>query len=151
LLRQLGAEHVLDSSAPDFGAQLQVAIGGHQPTYAIDAVGGPLAGQLLEALPRDSTLILYGLLSGQSFELNPGHLLFKHKRVKGFHLQAWLNSLNPVARVAELLRVRRMLGRELRSEIAVRTSLENAAGVLGTQLQNHSKGKILICAATAAP
>ena len=149
LLRQLGAEHVLDSSTPDFAARLRAAIAALKPTYAIDAVGGPLAGQLLEALPRDSTLVLYGVLSGQSFEVSPGHMLFTHKRLEGFHLASRLQARNPARRLLEMFRVRRLLGRELRSEIAVRTSLVDAPEVLATQLQNHSKGKILICPATA--
>jgi NADPH:quinone reductase-like Zn-dependent oxidoreductase len=149
LLRKLGAEHVLDSSTPDFAARLRAAIAALKPTYAIDAVGGPLAGQLLEALPRDSTLVLYGALSGQSFEVSPGHTLFMHKRLEGFHLASWLQARNPASRLLEMFRVRRRLGRELRTEIAVRTSLADAPAVLATQLGNHSKGKILICPAAA--
>lgn len=149
LLQQLGAEHVLDSSTPDFAARLRVAIAKLKATYAIDAVGGPLAGQLLEALPRDSTLVLYGALSGQSFEVSPGHMLFTHQRLEGFHLTSWLQARNLASRLLKMFRVRRLLGRELRTEIAVRTSLADAPAVLATQLQNHSKGKILICPAAA--
>lgn len=150
LLRQLGAEHVLDSSTPDFAARLRAAIAALKPTYAIDAVGGPLAGQLLEALPRDSTLVLYGALSGQSFEVSPGHMLFTHQRLEGFHLASWLQARNLTSRLLEMFRVRRLLGRELRTEIAVRTSLADAPAVLATQLQNHSKGKILILPVAAS-
>ena len=50
----------------------------------------------------------------------------------------------------EMFRVRRLLGRDLRTEIAVRTSLAGAPAVLATQLQSHSKGKILICPAAAS-
>jgi NADPH:quinone reductase len=149
LLRQLGAEHVLDSSTPDFASRLGAAITQLKPTYALDAVGGPLAGQLLDALPRDSTLVIYGALSGHSFEVSPGHMLFTHQRLEGFHLASWLEGRSLAGRLLEMFRVRRLLGRDLRTEIAVRTSLADAPAVLAAQFQEHSKGKILICPVNA--
>lgn len=51
LLRTLGAEHVCDSSDPDFHAVLASAIGATNATVAFDAVGGgTIAGDLLVAM-----------------------------------------------------------------------------------------------------
>lgn len=50
-LQQLGARFVLDSSAPDFAAELRAALARTQATVAFDAVGGgSLAGVLLQAM-----------------------------------------------------------------------------------------------------
>jgi NADPH:quinone reductase len=50
-LKEIGAERVVDSSAPDFRAQLTAEIGNSGATLAFDAVGGgPLAGQILAAM-----------------------------------------------------------------------------------------------------
>jgi len=52
-LRALGAEHVVDSSAPTFDADLVAAIGATRATLAFDAIGGgPLASQILGAMER---------------------------------------------------------------------------------------------------
>ncbi len=51
LLRAIGAKHVVDSTAPDFRAQLIASISETGATLAFDAVGGgPLAGHILGAM-----------------------------------------------------------------------------------------------------
>jgi NADPH2:quinone reductase len=51
LLREQGAEHVVDSSTPDFAATLTDAVAATGATLAFDAIGGgPLAGQILSAM-----------------------------------------------------------------------------------------------------
>lgn len=52
-LRELGAEHVVDSSLPDFAEKLQEAVKATGATLAFDAVGGgTLAGDILAAMER---------------------------------------------------------------------------------------------------
>ncbi len=51
LLKTLGAEHVLDSSAPTFADELVAAIAATGATLAFDAIGGgPLVSQILTAM-----------------------------------------------------------------------------------------------------
>ncbi len=51
LLKEIGAERVVDSTSPDFREQLTAEIGDTGATLAFDAVGGgPLAGQVLAAM-----------------------------------------------------------------------------------------------------
>ena len=51
LLREIGAKHVVNSSAPDFFQKLVAAIAETGATLAFDAVGGgPLAGQISHAM-----------------------------------------------------------------------------------------------------
>ena len=53
LLREQGARHVCDSSEPTFEADLFAALMDTGATLAFDAVGGgPLAGQILNAMER---------------------------------------------------------------------------------------------------
>src|SRR4051812_7214242 len=53
LLKGIGAEHVVDSSQPDFAGQLAEAIRATGATLAFDAVGGgTLAGHILSAMER---------------------------------------------------------------------------------------------------
>ena len=51
LLRSLGAQHVIDSSAPTFKEDLAAALAATDATIAFDAIGGgPLAGQILAGM-----------------------------------------------------------------------------------------------------
>jgi NADPH:quinone reductase len=51
LLRQLGAEHVVDTSAPTFNRDLREAVAETSATLAFDAIGGgPLAAHILSAM-----------------------------------------------------------------------------------------------------
>ena len=53
LLEGLGAEHVVDSSQPDFAEQLTEAIRTTGATLAVDAIGGgTMAGDILSAMER---------------------------------------------------------------------------------------------------
>jgi len=53
LLRDQGAEHVLDSTAPDFTARLTEAVAATGATLAFDAIGGGrLASQILSAMEQ---------------------------------------------------------------------------------------------------
>lgn len=52
-LKALGAEHVLDSSAPTFGEDLVKAVAATGATIAFDAIGGgSLGGRILDAMER---------------------------------------------------------------------------------------------------
>lgn len=52
-LRALGAEHVVDSSAPTFGEDLVAAIAATNATLAFDAIGGgTLGARILDAMER---------------------------------------------------------------------------------------------------
>lgn len=55
LLRSLGAEHVVDSSTPDFEAKLTGVIGETDASIAFDAIGGATTGQILLAMERAFT------------------------------------------------------------------------------------------------
>jgi NADPH:quinone reductase-like Zn-dependent oxidoreductase len=62
-LRELGATHVCDTSAPTFAADLASALGATGATLAFDAIGGgKLAGQLLAAM--EAALIASGREAG---------------------------------------------------------------------------------------
>jgi NADPH:quinone reductase-like Zn-dependent oxidoreductase len=52
-LRELGAEHVIDSSSPTFSQELVDAIAATRATIAFDAIGGgSLASQIFDAMER---------------------------------------------------------------------------------------------------
>jgi NADPH:quinone reductase-like Zn-dependent oxidoreductase len=65
LLCLLGAQYVFQSNAPDFAVEIRRTMMQLNATLVLDAVGGELFQQLLNAAPGGSTLIRYANLSGE--------------------------------------------------------------------------------------
>ncbi|MEG3179660.1 zinc-binding dehydrogenase [Sphingomonas sp. LT1P40] len=129
LLRELGATHVIDSSAPDFMASLTEAIAETEAYLAFDAIGGGrLAGQILTAMetaavrtnpangPYGSTqmkqVYIYGGLSTAPTEINRG---FGMKwGIGGWLLTPYLQLAGP----EEIGRMRTKVAAEIRTTFA---------------------------------
>jgi NADPH:quinone reductase len=71
LLKSIGAQHVLDSTAPDFMAQLVAALTETGATIGFDAIGGgKLAGQILTAMEQAASarMTSYSRYGSDSFK-----------------------------------------------------------------------------------
>ncbi|MFC9897179.1 zinc-binding dehydrogenase [Nocardia sp. NPDC127579] len=83
-LRAQGAEAVVDTEAEDWRQQAATLTGGAPILRAVDQIGGPAAGDLLDLLAPAGELISFGALSGKPLTINPGPLIFKQAVIKGF-------------------------------------------------------------------
>ena len=91
LLKEIGAAHVLNEKAADFKATLREVIKAEQPRIFLDAVTGPLASAIFDAMPKRSRWIVYGRLDPDTTVIRePGQLIFQHKRIEGFWLAEWM-------------------------------------------------------------
>ncbi|MCA0031526.1 zinc-binding dehydrogenase [Mesorhizobium sp. B263B2A] len=91
LLKELGAAHVLNEKAPDFKAALRQVMKEEQPRIFLDAVTGPLASAIFDAMPKRSRWIIYGRLDTDATIIRePGQLIFQHKHIEGFWLSEWM-------------------------------------------------------------
>lgn len=91
LLKELGAAHVLNEKAPDFKAALRQVMKEEQPRIFLDAVTGPLASTIFDAMPKRSRWIIYGRLDPEATVIRePGQLIFQHKHIEGFWLSEWM-------------------------------------------------------------
>ena len=89
-LKELGAAHVLNEKAPDFKAALREVMNAEQPRIFLDAVTGPLASAIFDAMPKRSRWIVYGRLDPEATIIRePGQLIFQHKHIEGFWLSEW--------------------------------------------------------------
>jgi len=103
LLREAGAAHVLNASSPDFVAKLAETIKAERPRVLLDAVTGPLAGQIFNAMPRQARWIVYGRLDTETTPIvEPGQLIFMQKRVEGFWLVEWMRNTPAEAKLATI-------------------------------------------------
>lgn len=91
MLEELGAAHVLNADAADFRQRLKEVVKAEQPRVFLDAVTGPLAAAIFDAMPKRARWIIYGRLDpAQTPIREPGQLIFMHKRIEGFWLTEWM-------------------------------------------------------------
>ncbi|OBQ59339.1 zinc-binding dehydrogenase [Mesorhizobium erdmanii] len=91
LLKEIGAAHVLNEKAPDFEATLREVMKAEQPRIFLDAVTGPLASAIFNAMPKRARWIIYGRLDPEATVIRePGQLIFQHKHIEGFWLSEWM-------------------------------------------------------------
>lgn len=144
LLRGLGAEHILNSTDPDFDVQLRERAHRLGVRLAYDAVAGDMTGRLLDALPRHGRVVVYGSIAIEPSRLNPGNLIFRDQRVEGFWLTSWAARRNPLQLLRLSLSVQPLLASDLQTTIAARVPLVEAPAAIERYAANMTKGKVLI-------
>lgn len=81
LLRSIGAKHIVDSTAPDFVAQLTAAIKETKAFLAFDAIGGGrMASQILQAM------------EAAAVALNPGYSVYGSSQKKQVYIYGMLDA-----------------------------------------------------------
>lgn len=144
MLKNEGADYVVNSSNPDFEDQLKQLAHQHNATVIFDAVGGKMVQQLLDAAPRESKLFIYGRLSGEPCEINPAELIFTGNQIHGFWLTRWLHQKNMLNTFLQTRKIQSLIGHELGSEIYKTFPPEHIAEAINTYKNNMSRGKVLI-------
>ena len=139
-----GAKFVLNTSDKDFSEKLRDLAALHKATYAIDAVGGVLTGQLADAMPKHSTITVYGALSQQAVQIDPGAFIFKDQKIEGFWLGHALSKKSPLGRAMFFLKVKSLLQTELTSHVARKIPLKELPSIAKEGLGKASTGKNLI-------
>lgn len=143
-LKEMGAEHVLNSSSPVFKEELFKLAHELDATLFLDAVAGEQSSILLDAAPRGSTLLSYARLSGDPLTVNPHALIVDEKRIMGFQLGNWLQSKGLVFKLSFINSVKKQLGDELASHISRTFSPDRAGEAIEHYRAHMSEGKILL-------
>jgi len=143
LLQGLGAQYALNSNAPNFDDDLKKLCHDLQATLAFDAVAGEMTNRILQAMPKQGRIIIYGALSEQGCLLDPRAFIFDDKHVEGFWLSTWLQNRNPINRVRTAMQMQKFLATDLKTEIRARLPLKEAANGLEQYTGGMTEGKIL--------
>ncbi len=144
ILKELGAEYVLDSSQPDFDTRLKELCHQLKATLAFEAVGGELTGRILEALPNGSELTICGRLSGTVCQIAPETFLFHQKRVSSFWLTDWLARNGKFKTLLTMRKVQKLLDSELQTPLRAVVDLSQVPQALEDYTQHMTGGKYLI-------
>ncbi|OLV15538.1 NADH oxidoreductase [Deinococcus marmoris] len=144
MLQENGAEHVLNSEAADFEDQLRQRCETLGATMAFDAVGGELSGRLLAAMPEHSTVLVYGVLGGQSVTVSPSDLVYRDGHVSGFYLTTYRRNLSSAELALRTDQIQRRVATDLQTKVSARIGLEDAVEAIKKQQEHASDGKIII-------
>ena len=90
-LKDYGADYVFKLN---LNKKEESFIKSSNPKLFIDAVAGKNVNSIASLLTDNSTIINYGLLSGENIELDPHNTIFKNIILKGFWLSLWLNKMS---------------------------------------------------------
>jgi NADPH:quinone reductase-like Zn-dependent oxidoreductase len=145
-IRELGGEHVLNSSDADFVDQLQTLAHKLQATLLLDAISGTLTQQLADAAPYGSTILLYSRLSRQDCIIDSRTAFIKNLHFDGWFLPNWIAEKNLLQALQLSQRAQTLLATDLKSPIHKRFPLAEAQRGLETYVNHMSAGKILLVA-----
>ena len=101
-LKALGADAVLNTSDPAWLDQAMKLLPKGMADAAVDAVGGPLGGDMVKLLKHGGTMLVYGALSMEPLQIPGGQLIFRTAIVQGFWLTEWKKRASQEDRVAAL-------------------------------------------------
>lgn len=144
LLEQQGAPTVLNSTEAGFERRLRDACHQHEARLAFDAVAGNLTDRLVEAMPPHSKVTVYGGLSYEPAQANPGQLIFHDKSVDGFWVSTWLAKKSILQLLMLWRRAQKLQSAELRSEIRAQYPLHEAKNAIEAYRKLMTGGKVLL-------
>lgn len=150
ILKELGAEHIIDSSSDTYFDELHKLSHELDAKCFFDAVGGGAATKTaLDALPNGSTVYIYGLLGGQDLTYNGGIMIFRELTISSFWLGPWLNSLTEEERNKWIGTIISDLSSSeetsiFKSKVVKTFSLDQIEDAIKTAEEVASEGKVLI-------
>jgi NADPH:quinone reductase-like Zn-dependent oxidoreductase len=144
LLREQGAEYVVNSSEPEFDTRLRALCHQLDANIGFDAVAGEMSARVLRAQPQGSRLLVYGALSLQASQADPASLIFERKRLEGFWLTAWLRSRTLLGQLRLARQIQELLPSDLKTDFQAKVPLQEAGRALQQYAANMTAGKVLL-------
>ena len=144
-LRELGIEHVVDSSQSDWMDQVRSIVVNASISAAADSIGGEASNDLLTLLGSGGTLVSFGVMAGQPMMLNPSNLIFKEAVIKGFWGSKTSRemSLENKHRLINELKDRVISG-QLSLPVEAIYDLEDITTAVSGKVQKNKQGKVLL-------
>jgi NADPH:quinone reductase-like Zn-dependent oxidoreductase len=146
LLKSLGVSTILNSTCDGFADQLKETCRQRKATIGFDAVGGELTGLVLNAMPDQATLLVYGGLSyAPASGIDGRELIFSRKQIRGFWLTDWIRSAGILRVFQAALQIQKAIIKgHLATEVRRKVDLEEAPEAIRAYFDAMTLGKVLI-------
>ncbi len=151
LLKDLGDEIVLNSTSPDFLEKLKEEARRLDATIAFDPIGGESTGQLVDALPKGSQIIVYGALSLDDARVDPKRLIFDGKQIEGFWFPEWAKKKGMWRMISCARKSIKGIGVDWTTEVAERVPLDQVREALLRYEEDMTRGKVLLVPSSSGP
>lgn len=144
-LEALGADVVVATDTQELIPAVAAATGGRGVDYALDCVGGELAGDIIRCLSLNGHMVLFGTLADQAISLPSRDLMMPLGRLSGFFAGAWLAQQPPLKILMAIRQVRKLLQRGvLGAEVEQIYDMEQVEQALAASMVPGRSGKILL-------
>lgn len=144
-LKAIGAAHALNAESADFDRQLAEVLGQEKPRIFLDAVTGPLAARIFHMMGKRARWIVYGRLDPETTPIvEPGQMIFMHKRIEGFWLTEWMRSAGSDKRMAAVIEAqKRFADGRWKTDVTAIVPLAEAVDRVAGEL-SRPNGKVFI-------
>jgi len=144
-LIQKGSKHVLNTSDSSFIENLSQLSNELHATLMFDSVCGKELPYIMEVLPPNSSVYIYGnLTSAENIYVNPRSLIDNNITVSGFFLGRRAGENGLIKNMKNLRKVGTLMSSDLTIKIQGRFTLDRAQEAVDTYLNNMSAGKVLL-------
>ncbi len=144
LLKNQGANIVLNSTEVGFEEALHEACHQNETRLAFDAVAGQLTGQLSKAMPPNSKVIVFSALSRQAIQVSPGTLIFENKAIDSFWLGPYIGKQSIMKTMRLWKRAQQEIKDDLKSEVRKIYPLQEIKEAIRDYRSQMTGGKILL-------
>lgn len=145
LLEEHGAAHVLNAEAEGFERDIAAICREEKPRILLDAVSGPVASAVFNAMGRGARWVVYGRLDASDTVIRePGQFIFMDKKVEGFWLVRWMRDATPEQRMAAVMEAQqRFVDGRWRTDVTAVVPLAEAMERVAGELAKPN-GKVFI-------
>ena len=144
-LQKEGADYVLNTEANNFEAQLKELVTKEGATIAFDALNGDFPDLLLQNMPANSTVHVYGVLNGKKYSLTDVKEIEDGKSVRGLHYQRYLEEFQKKGELDKYYEeIHAPLKTIYKTEVHKMHPLDEVIEAMEYYEKNSSKGKVLI-------
>jgi NADPH:quinone reductase-like Zn-dependent oxidoreductase len=144
-LWSLGADAVIETDRQDLIGEVAQITQGRGVGYALDCVGGRLAGDVVRCLGLGGRLVVYGTLADAPLEIPARDLMMPVAKVSGFLLPNWLAQQSPLKLLGVLRAVKRLtVTGVFHSEVTATYPLAEVARAVAASLEPGRTGKVML-------
>lgn len=147
ILKELGAEHILDSSSDTFDDDLSKLCKELEANAYFDPISGAFLTRVLTKMPAKSTAYVYGALSGEPITMSPIDVIFYQKSVTYLYLATWFMEASKEEQgevIGEVVKDLSTGGKIFGTKIHKTFSLDKIAEACEEATKTATQGKVVI-------